>query len=140
MKKIINGKLYNTETAHLVGTWSNEMDGDFSWTEESLYQKKTGEFFIYGQGGAHTRYAQNTDATHWVEGEAITLISYDDARQWAEEHLTADQYQEAFGEVTEDSSRVSLNLSLPAGLVDVIKKDAYRLGMTVSDYVASKMK
>ena len=107
MKKIINGKLYNTETAHLVGTWSNEMDGDFSWTEESLYQKKTGEFFIYGQGGAHTRYAQNTDATHWGEGEAITLISYDDARQWAEEHLTADQYQEAFGEVTEDSNHLT---------------------------------
>ena len=112
MKKIINGKLYNTETAHLVGTWSNEMDGDFSWTEESLYQKKTGEFFIYGQGGAHTRYAQNTDATHWCEGEAITLISYDDTRQWAEEHLTADQYQ-----ISTHALREEGDLPGPGGLL-----------------------
>ena len=141
MKKIINGKLYNTDTARQVGTWSNSADcSDLSWVEESLYQKKTGEFFLHGQGGPNTRYAQQLEASHWTGGETISLISYESAQKWAEEHLTADQYQAVFGEISEDSSMVSLNLSLPAGLVDSIKRDAYRLGMTVSDYVASKMK
>lgn len=141
MKKIINGKLYNTDTARQVGTWSNSADcNDLSWVEESLYQKKTGEFFLHGQGGPNTRYAQQLEASHWTGGETISLISYESAQKWAEEHLTADQYQAVFGEISEDSSMVSLNLSLPAGLVDSIKRDAYRLGMTVSDYVANKMK
>ena len=141
MKKIINGKLYNTDTARQVGTWSNSADcSDLSWVEESLYQKKTGEFFLHGQGGPNTRYAQQLESSHWTSGETISLISYESAQKWAEEHLTADQYQAVFGEISEDSSMVSLNLSLPAGLVDSIKRDAYRLGMTVSDYVASKMK
>ena len=141
MKKIINGKLYNTDTARQVGTWSNSADcSDLSWVEESLYQKKTGEFFLHGQGGPNTRYAQQLEASHWTSGETISLISYESAQKWAEEHLTADQYQAVFGEISEDSSMVSLNLSLPAGLVDSIKRDAYRLGMTVSDYVANKMK
>ena len=133
MKKIINGKLYNTDTARQVGTWSNSADcSDLSWVEESLYQKKTGEFFLHGQGGPNTRYAQQLEASHWTSGETISLISYESAQKWAEEHLTADQYQAVFGEISEDSSMVSLNLSLPAGLVDSIKRDAYRLGMTVS--------
>lgn len=45
-KKIINGKLYNTETATLVGRWWNKYSiHDFKYCEESLYRKKTGEFF-----------------------------------------------------------------------------------------------
>ena len=139
MKKIINGKLYNTDTARQVGTWSNSADcNDLSWVEESLYQKKTGEFFLHGQGGPNTRYAQQLEASHWTSGETISLVSYDSARQWAEDHLTADQYQAVFGEVAEDDSRTTLLLSLPASTVKKIKQEAAQAGMTVSAYVESK--
>lgn len=139
MKKIINGKLYNTDTARQVGTWSNSSDcSDLSWVEESLYQKKTGEFFLHGQGGPNTRYAQQLEASQWTSGETISLVSYDSARQWAEDHLTADQYQAVFGEVAEDDSRTTLLLSLPASTVKKIKQEAAQAGMTVSAYVESK--
>lgn len=139
MKKIINGKLYNTDTARQVGTWSNSADcNDLSWVEESLYQKKTGEFFLHGQGGPNTRYAQQLEASNWTGGETISLVSYDSARQWAEDHLTADQYQAVFGEVAEDDSRTTLLLSLPASTVKKIKQEAAQAGMTVSAYVESK--
>lgn len=139
MKKIINGKLYNTDTARQVGTWSNSADcNDLSWVEESLYQKKTGEFFLHGQGGPNTRYAQQLEASQWTSGETISLISYDSARQWADDHLTADQYQAVFGEVAEDDSRTTLLLSLPASTVKKIKQEAAQAGMTVSAYVESK--
>lgn len=139
MKKIINGKLYNTETARMIGTWCNGTDrSDLSWVEETLHQKKTGEFFFHGVGGPNTRYAQQTDDTHWSGGEAITLVGYEDARQWAEDHLTADQYQAVFGEVAEDDSRTTLLLSLPASTVKKIKQEAAQAGMTVSAYVESK--
>lgn len=141
MNKIINGKVYNTDTARKIGTWSNGADRtDFSWVEESLYQKKTGEFFIYGQGGANTRYAQQLEASHWTGGETISLVSYNSARQWAEDHLTADQYQAVFGEVAEDDSRTTLLLSLPVATVKKIKQNAAQAGLTISAYIVSKIK
>lgn len=139
MNKIINGKVYNTDTARKIGTWSNGADRtDFSWVEETLYQKKTGEFFLHGQGGPDTRYAQQLEASHWTGEETISLVSYDSARQWAEDHLTAEQYQATFGEVVEDNSRTTLLLSLPASTVKKIKQEAAQAGMTVSAYVESK--
>ena len=66
------------------------------------------------------------------------MVSYDSARQWAEDHLTADQYQAVFGEVAEDDSRTTLLLSLPASTVKKIKQEAAQAGMTVSAYVESK--
>ena len=141
MNKIINGKVYNTGTAHKIGTWSNGADRtDFSWVEESLYQKKTGEFFLHGQGGPNTRYAQQLEASRWTGGETISLVSYNSARQWAEDHLTADQYQAVFGEIAEDDSRTTLLLSLPASTVKKIKREAAQAGMTVSAYIVSKIK
>ena len=139
MNKIINGKVYNTDTARKIGTWSNgAARTDFSWVEESLYQKKTGEFFLHGQGGANTRYAQQLEASHWTGGETISLISYDSARQWADDHLTAEQYQAVFGEVAEDDSRTTLLLSLPVATVKKIKQNAAQAGLTISAYVESK--
>lgn len=141
MNKIINGKVYNTDTARKIGTWSNGADRtDFSWVEESLYQKKTGEFFLHGQGGPNTRYAQQLEASRWTGGETISLVSYDSARQWAEDHLTADQYQAVFGEVAEDDRRTTLLLSLPASTVKKIKQEAAQADMTVSAYIVSKIK
>lgn len=51
MKKIINGKKYDTETATSVGEYSsNYACSDYKHYDETLYKKKTGEFFLYGEG------------------------------------------------------------------------------------------
>lgn len=97
MKKIIGGKLYNTETAKKLGFWNNGRSCcDFSYMEEALYQKKTGEFFLYGYGGALTGYAKRTGDSRG-EGEKITPLSVDEAKEWAEDHLDADEYLDIFG-------------------------------------------
>ena len=50
-KKIINNRMYNTETAKQLGYWSNGYTpSDFYFAEETLYQKKTGEYFLVGHG------------------------------------------------------------------------------------------
>ena len=59
MKKIINGKMYNTETAKEIGSWNNgRYRSDFYYVGETLYKKKTGELFVFGEGGAASRYAE----------------------------------------------------------------------------------
>ena len=45
MKKIINNKLYNTQTATMLASYDNHcLPNDFHYVEETLYRKKTGEF------------------------------------------------------------------------------------------------
>lgn len=56
--KIINGKRYNTKTAKKVACYSNGYPyTDFGYFCETLYRKKTGEFFLHEDGGAFTKYA-----------------------------------------------------------------------------------
>ena len=54
MKKIINGKMYNTETAKEIGSWNNgRYRSDFYYVGETLYKKKTGELFVLEKVGLH---------------------------------------------------------------------------------------
>lgn len=102
MKKIINGKKYDTETAKKVGyACANAPRNDFSFWEEELYKKKTGEFFLYGHGGPATGYAKPCGNNAWQSGERIYPITIEKAKEWAERHLDADEYEEIFGEVEE---------------------------------------
>ena len=49
MKKIIEGKTYNTETALLLGDWQNLWKGDYHYCREELYRTKKGTYFLYGE-------------------------------------------------------------------------------------------
>lgn len=89
MKKIIEGKKYDTETAKRVGRHATtENNGDFCIKE--LYKKKTGEFFFYTYQFAWCEYY-----------EGIDPCTEDEAKQWAEVYLDGDEYEEIFGEVEE---------------------------------------
>lgn len=101
MKKIINGKMYNTETAALKGLDSYSNTRDFAYWLEELYQKKTGEFFLYGKGGANSKYSRSCGQNEWCGGEDIIPMTVEEARAWAEKHLNADEYQDVFGVVEE---------------------------------------
>ena len=135
MKKVINGKMYNTDSARLIGSWDNRDYGNFGYCEESLYQKKTGEFFIYGEGGARSKYARKCGSNTWGGGEDITPQTFEQARQWAEEYLTADEYEAAFGEVSEDDSRVQVCYSLAASTAELIRRRASELGISAGEYI-----
>lgn len=73
---------------------------DFSFWEEELYKKKTGEFFLHGTGGPMSKYREYICGAY-TEGEKITPLTEDEARQWAEHRLDGFEYEEIFGEVEE---------------------------------------
>lgn len=138
MKKILGGKLYNTETAKQVGVWSNGGScRDFSHIEESLYQKKTGEFFLFGEGGPRTKYAESAGQNQWTGGSQIIPLTWEAARQWAEQHLDADDYEAIFGPVTEDDSRATVTLSLSTSAVERAKRVAVQKNLSLSSYIES---
>lgn len=139
MKKIINGKLYNTDTARQIGSWDNNITDRLYWVNETLYQKQRGEFFLHGEGGPGSKYAEPSGQGNWSSGEKIIPLSYDAAQAWAEEYLNANAYQAAFGPVEEDDSTVRRLISMPASVEERIKREAARAGMSFSAYIVSKL-
>ncbi len=100
MRRIINGKKYDTETAELMAEYKISNRRDFNFLEEELYRKKTGEFFLYGEGGANSKYREEVALNEWSGGEAITPLSEDEAKRWVEAYAD-DEYEAIFGEVEE---------------------------------------
>lgn len=135
MKRIIKGKQYNTETAERVGQWDNgHFTSDFHYCSEDLYRKKNGEFFLHGEGHALSIYAGHEgNSSGW--GEKIIPMTYQEAQEWAEKHLTGDEYEDIFGEVEEDDSTIRTTISTTAAEIAIIKRNAAQAGMTVSAYI-----
>ena len=59
---------------------------------------------LFGEGGARTRYARQVGSSTWSGGEEIRPLTIDEAREWAEKHLSADEYETIFGPVSEDDA------------------------------------
>jgi len=120
MKKIIKGKVYNTDTAKQIGYNNDNPTGNW---EETLYQKKTGEFFV-----------QHWDA--W-NGGSIEPISFKDAQKWMEKHGTAEQYEAVFGEPDEDEENVLLGVRVSAAAAAKLKKRSAMTGESQNDIIES---
>jgi hypothetical protein len=124
MKKIINGKMYDTEKAKLMAEWDNKKQGSLEYVHEALYQKRTGEFFVYGTGGPKSQYAKPCGNDSWDEGNRIMPLTYDGARQWAKEHLTEDECIEIFPEVFNHDIKQSLHIVVKVETYEKLKRMA----------------
>ena len=93
MNKVVNRRLYDTETATALASFKTNVSY-FAQTEftETLFRKKTKEYLLYAKGGPHT------DAIH---KETITPFSINEAKKWAEDRLSGDEYMKIFGTVEE---------------------------------------
>ena len=101
MKKIIKGRKYDTTTATRVAGWSNGYStNDLNYCSEDLYRKKTGEFFLYGEGWAMSIYNKSSGSSSWYGSSEIIPLTVEDAKLWFEERVNdAIEYEEIFGEV-----------------------------------------
>ena len=136
MKKVINGKVYDTDTAKKCGDWDNGYyTNDFHFCAETLYQKKTGEFFLHGDGNANSKYSRSCGQNEWCGDEKIIPMAYDQAQKWAEEHLTGDEYIAIFGEPEEDEEKAQIHINLSKGAISKLKQAAQKNGLTVSAYI-----
>ena len=138
MKKIIKGKAYNTETSQRIGSFESGFQGDIDYVCEELHRKKNGEFFLHAEGGAATSYAVSRGSDGFVGGETILPLTYEEAKRWAERHMTGEDYERIFGMVQEDDSRTVLSISMTTAEAEIIKRNAAQEGMTVSAYIVMR--
>lgn len=140
MKKIINGRRYDTETAQQVAEYQHSYQTEFDYFVETLYRKKGGEFFLHGYGHAASPYCEWVDSSTRSAGERLMPMSYSEAQEWAEKHLDADEYEAIFGEVEEDGTRTVLPVSLTTAQLEQIKRLAAQDGATkLSPWILGKL-
>ena len=136
MKKVINQKRYDTDTAKKMASIDNGCPAnDLNYWEETLYRKTTGEFFLHGAGGANTKYADRVGVSGWRGGERLMPLAYHDAQEWAETNLSGDEYEEIFGAVSEDGERITISLSLQKVTVETLKRKAAQAEKGLSEFV-----
>ena len=102
MRRIIEGKAYDTETATMICDLSptGYSRSDFKWEDTSLYRSPKGQFFIAGQGNASSRWAERIGENAMGGGEGMLLIDTDDAKRLVERHAPG-KWEAVFGEAEE---------------------------------------
>lgn len=101
MRKIINGKIYDTEKAECLGSYDNgNCRNHFSFYEAELYKTKKGNYFIYENGGPNSKCSIYVGG-NYMGGSNIYSVSKEEASQWAEKHLEIDDYIRIFGDIEE---------------------------------------
>ena len=103
MKRVIDGKLYNTETAIEIGSdWNGLSTSDFGRVSEELYRTKSGNYFLAGTGGPLTPYAESNGESSWGSSRIIPL-SKEEAFEWAQQHLSTDEVLKEFPDMIEEA-------------------------------------
>lgn len=102
MKKFINGKRYDTDSATAVYEVKTRD------TQEVLYRKKTGDFFT------------------WDYNRRIKPLSREEAAEWAKKaNIEKDTYNRLFGNnLGETEKNVAFYLLLPESLHAALKEEA----------------
>ena len=105
MKRIIDGKTYNTETAEKIcDTGNDEYSTDFRYENSALYITKKGAYFIAGDGGALSRFSV-AEGNGYGGGAGIIVLSRDAAFSEVQRcaGYDADLIAEYFGDLVEDA-------------------------------------
>lgn len=133
MKRIIDGRRYDTSTAEEVATATHGYKSEFSYYEETLYCKRTGEYFLYGYGYGESKYAKQV-LGDWGPGEDIIPLDYEQARQWAEKNLSVDEYEREFGPTSEDGGEdVVLSVRVSPYTREVLRRLSKQTGRSQGD-------
>lgn len=103
MRTIIEGRVYDTETAQCIcGLDCRHNRGDFGYHETDLYRSPGGQFFIAGWGGPDSLWARSAGQNSWSGGGGLRLVGEAEARAIMEAAgLDADDFRAAGLAVTE---------------------------------------
>ena len=126
MRRLIDNKWYDTESARLVGANCNGSRGD-DYFRESLFRKRGGAFFLERQIG------QTEDC--FAHSDKLYPMSYDKAREWAETHLPPETFAVEFS--GGGAAKKTLQVRITPRAKALALREAARRGVSLSQYVES---
>jgi hypothetical protein len=86
MKRVIDGKIYNTDTAEQIGSTESGVSSDYRYYYEALYKTTRGRYFIEYIGGAMSQYAVNYGPNFVRGSSGIRVVDAYDALAWCERY------------------------------------------------------
>lgn len=146
MKKIIRGLYYDTDTAKkLAGYYPLPYDTtDFRHYSEELYKKRTGEYFIYGEGGPMSPYAKYAGQNNVEGGEEIKPLSFSEAKEWYKKAMAddtkfapEDTYKKEFETFVQVGPKAHMSISLSRRAKKKLQIMAQQQHKSLSDVVES---
>jgi len=136
MRKIISGKAYDTKTATRIASWDNGyFANDFQHCEEVLFRTPRGGWFLYGHGGAMSKYSKSYGNDRGGS-EQIEPFTPEQARKWLEEHDCTKALEYHFGQVEDAADDAGYDFKLrgiPAGTHEKIKAEAEKTGRSMNE-------
>jgi len=106
MKAIIDGTRYDTDKATMLGSYDYGWypgSGDFSHWRASLYRGSNNTYFLAGEGGAQTQFAEHFPDGMRGGGERIIPLTSGEALEWAERYLDPSIIEHEFCDLIKDA-------------------------------------
>ena len=102
MKQVINSKLYDTESAEELASYSNHKPkSDFDYVREVLYKTDAGQYFLHADGGAASKHAEKV-GNLTTPNEELIPMSDEEALSWCEERqIDGEMVIEEFEDIIE---------------------------------------
>ena len=102
MKRVVKGRVVDTERMKRIAEirFGNVTDYNYVW--ETLYfDPDSKSFYLYGRGGAASRYAEPVGVNQWSEGEKLMRLTKGLTLLWLEENqiTITDEMQKILEEV-----------------------------------------
>ena len=100
MQFIKNNKLYDTDTAEVIEMKSEYIYQPYPYADKeirhSLYKKSNGEFFLLKE-----EYGKGFRNIWLLDKPTIKPLTEEEAKEWAEDNLSATEYINIFGPISE---------------------------------------
>ena len=103
MLTIVDGRRYDTEKSTLIANYRWGAVNDFKHYDEDLYKTKRGNYFLSGFGGPASPYRRPQDGGGWTDGYKVIPLSPEEAFEWAQKHMRAEDVEREFGEQISDA-------------------------------------
>lgn len=123
MRKYINNKLYDTESAICI--FRRKSDGfsknHIAYEEVAIYRKRQGEFFLYTYRGLKAD---------------IVPLSYEQAVQYVQTYGTLEEFNRAFT-VTNTEGTTSIRVVVPKSVKKKLDLICSQRGITQTEFIES---
>ena len=90
-------KGHDPQKSRKLAEWSSlDHSGSLINDTEILYMTEDGDYFIFYEGGLHSRFHELSGASTWFGGTYIRPVSVEDAFAWCQETGNYDAIQKHF--------------------------------------------
>jgi len=103
MRRVINGKVYDTETATRVDYYQFSGGNDFRYMREDLYVTKKGNWFIEYEGGPMSKYVVDAGNGSRCGSDGIKALTANEAYDWLEKNECTNAIEEYFSKNIEEA-------------------------------------